>query len=76
MNKTQKINFKGGFVELFVSQLPTFEQEKWKIRLYAKIVASDESTKTEGRKILIKKGFTTNGNQTDEFYKVIYLDFA
>ena len=76
MNKTQKINFKGGFVELFVSQLPIFEQEKWKIRLYAKIVASDESTKTEGRKILIKKGFTTNGNQTDEFYKVIYLDFA
>lgn len=76
MNKTQIINFNGGFVEISVSQLPIFEKVKWKIRLYAKIVAADETTKTEGRKILINKGFTTNGNQTDEFYKIIYLDFV
>ncbi|BDX48162.1 hypothetical protein ACX1Q6_002247 [Enterococcus hirae] len=75
MNKTQKINFNGGFVELFVPQLPKYEQEKWKIRLYGKITASDETTKAEGKRILLKNGFTTNGNKINEFYKIIEVNF-
>lgn len=75
MDKTQKINFNGGFVELFVPQPPKYEQGEWKIRLYGKIIASDEITKAEGRKILLQKGFTTNGNKINEFYKTIEVNF-
>ncbi|GMC00417.1 hypothetical protein [Enterococcus thailandicus] len=73
MDKTQKINFNGGFVELFVPQLPKYEQGEWKIRVYGKIIASDETTKAEGRKILLQKGFTTNGVKQWEFYKIITI---
>lgn len=73
MDKTQKINFNGGFVELFAPQLPKYEQGEWKIRIYGKIISSDEITKAEGRKILLQKRFTTNGNKTNEYYKNIRI---
>lgn len=73
MDKTMKINFTGGFVELFVPLPPVYEQGCWKMRVIGKITASDETTKAEGRKILINKGFTTNGNKANEFYKTVTL---
>lgn len=76
MDKSKKINFIGGYVELFVPLPPTYEFGDWKIRVIGKIIASDESTKAEGKKILIQKGFTTNGNKENEFYKIIDLDFV
>ncbi|MFS0980300.1 MULTISPECIES: hypothetical protein [Enterococcus] len=76
MDKSKKINFNGGYVELFVPQPPAYEFGKWKIRVIGKIIASDETTKAEGKKILIQKGFTTNGNKENEFYKIIDLDFV
>lgn len=71
MDKTMKINFTGGFVELFISLPQVCEQGCCKMRVIGKITASDETTKAEGRKILINKGFTTNGNKLNEFYKII-----
>ena len=76
MNKTQKINFEGGFIELSVSRPPVYELNEWKVKVIGKIFASNETTKAEGKRILIKKGFTTHGNVVDEYYKVIYLNFA
>lgn len=76
MDKSKKINFIGGYVELFVPLPPIYELGDWKIRVIGKIVASDETTKAEGKKILIQKGFTTNGNKENEFYKIIDLDFV
>ena len=69
MDKTQKINFNGGYVELFVPLPPVYELGKWKIRVIGKVIGSYEITKAEGKRILIKKGFTTNGNKEWEFYK-------
>lgn len=71
MDKTQKINFNGGFVELYVPLPPTYELGEWKVRVIGKVIGSDETTKAEGKRILIKKGFTTNGNKEWEFYKKV-----
>ncbi|MFS1017244.1 hypothetical protein ACFC9J_14425 [Enterococcus casseliflavus] len=73
MDKSRKINFNGGYVELFVPQPPAYEFGEWKIRVIGKIIASDETTKAEGKKILIQKGFTTNGNKVNEFYKTVTI---
>ena len=73
MENSKKINFIGGYVELFVPQPPVYELGNWKIRVIGKIIASDVITKAEGKKILIDKGFTTDGNKENVFYKNIII---
>lgn len=73
MESSKKINFIGGYVELFVPQPPVYELGNWKIRVIGKIIASDVITKAEGKKILIDKGFTTDGNKENVFYKNIII---
>lgn len=75
MEEMQKINFNGGYVEVQFPFPPKYGQYKWTIKAIAKIIASDEKTEAEGRKILFRKGFTTNGNKVKEYYKTIeFLD--
>lgn len=69
MEYTKKEDFLGGFIEYFITDIPRFEKDNWKLKLYARIVASNYSTQKEGREILFKKGFTANGNKMNEFYK-------
>lgn len=69
MEYTKKEDFLGGFIEYFITNIPRFEKDNWKLKLYAKIVASNYSTQKKGREILFKKGFSANGNKSNEFYK-------
>ncbi len=41
------------------------------IKVIAKIIASDKKIEAKGRKILFRKGFTTNGDKVNEHYRTI-----
>ena len=40
---------------------------------FRNIVASDEISRAEGKRILIQKGLATNGNKINEFYKTVTI---
>lgn len=69
MEYTKKEDFQGGYIEYFIPEIPKYENKKWTMKVYAKVIASGYSTQKNGRQILLKKGFTTNGNKENEFYK-------
>ncbi|MBK5243718.1 MAG: hypothetical protein JJE18_01605 [Eubacteriaceae bacterium] len=74
MLESQKMPFMGGYVELFITETPKFNGvDGWKIRILARIRSSGYNEKSEGKKILIEKGFTTNGQKDNEFYKYIEI---
>lgn len=71
MEYSKKIDFNGGYVELFVPLPPIYELGRWELKVIGKIISSSEITKSEGEKILFNKGFTTNGNKNNEYYRTI-----
>lgn len=69
MEYTKKEDFLGGYIEYFIPEIPKYENKKWAMKVYAKVIASGYYTQKNGRQILLKKGFTTNGNKENEYYK-------
>ena len=75
MEQNQKLPFMGGYIEVWMSQLPEYRwKDGWKVRAMAKIIAAGPSEKLEGTKILAKNGFTTNGSNENEFYKYVIFE--
>ncbi|MGH1783621.1 hypothetical protein ABE872_09975 [Enterococcus gallinarum] len=73
MENSKKINFNGGYIELYIPSLPLYKFDGWKVKILGKIVASDEATTAEGKRILFEKGFSSNGNKINEFYKTVTI---
>lgn len=68
-----KEDFMGGYIEYFVPKPPEYESGEWTIKVYAKLIFSNDSTKKDGRKALYNKGFTANGYKENEFYKTFRI---
>lgn len=73
MDYSKKINFVGGYVELFVPLPPIYKTDKWELKVYGKVIASNKTTEAEGKKILFDKGFTTNGAKINEYYQIVEI---
>lgn len=73
MDRSKKINFVGGYVELYVPLPPIYKEDKWELKVYGKVIASDKTTEAEGKKILFDKGFTTNGAKINEYYRTVEI---